>query len=155
MSGDRIVKSVSLAQEGGAGLRGPWRRCAPRRPPPAVRTPPVGRPLARREHGPVFLADRKPHPRRRHRRLYPITGRAAEIFEEATRPLADPADQTEGWTLHQLRHAMHTHEAENGTNTAALLARSRHACVRSLGTVRTGPTTEGQQSRSPLPPWGS
>ena len=36
--------------------------------------------------------------------------RAAEIFEEATRPLADPLDRAQGWTLHQLRHAMLTHE---------------------------------------------
>lgn len=34
--------------------------------------------------------------------------------------------------LHQLRHSQLTHEAENGTNTPTLLARSRHASVRSL-----------------------
>ncbi|MEV4309785.1 hypothetical protein [Nonomuraea sp. NPDC049624] len=37
-----------------------------------------------------------------------------------------------GWTLHQLRHSALTHEAEDGTNTPTLLARSRHASVRSL-----------------------
>jgi hypothetical protein len=36
------------------------------------------------------------------------------------------------WTLHQLRHSSLTHEAEDGTNTPTLLARSRHASVRSL-----------------------
>ena len=37
-----------------------------------------------------------------------------------------------GWTLHQLRHSLLTHEAEDGTSTPMLLARSRHASVRSL-----------------------
>ncbi|MEO3812285.1 hypothetical protein ABGB17_25080 [Sphaerisporangium sp. B11E5] len=37
-----------------------------------------------------------------------------------------------GWTLHQLRHSALTHEAEDGTNTPTLLARSRHASARSL-----------------------
>ncbi len=61
----------------------------------------------------------------------------AELFELSTRPLAHP-DATaaelagvHGWTLHQLRHSMLTHEAENGTSTPTLLARSRHASVRS------------------------
>jgi integrase/recombinase XerD len=103
--------------------------------------------LAGRERGPVFLADRKPTRAVATVDLCPVTGRArlsyrraAEIFEEATRPLADPADRAQGWTLHQLRHAMLTHEAENGTNTATLLARSRHASVRSLERyARPGP----------------
>ena len=79
--------------------------------------------------------------------LCPVTGRArlsyrraAEIFEEATRPLADPLHRAQGWTLHQLRHSMLTHEAENGTSTPTLLARSRHASVRSLERyARPGP----------------
>jgi len=38
------------------------------------------------------------------------------------------------------RHSMLTHEAENGTNTPTLLARSRHASVRSLKRyARPGP----------------
>jgi integrase/recombinase XerD len=37
-----------------------------------------------------------------------------------------------GWTLHQLRHSALTHAAEDGTNLPLLLARSRHASVRSL-----------------------
>jgi integrase/recombinase XerD len=70
----------------------------------------------------------------------------AELFELSTRPLAH-ADATaaeragvHGWTLHQLRHSMLTHEAENDTNTPTLLARSRHASVRSLERyARPGP----------------
>ncbi|GAA4233409.1 integrase [Streptosporangium album] len=65
--------------------------------------------------------------------------RAAELFEALTRPLAHPGivDEAElelrgGWTLHQLRRSALTHGAEDGTNTPTLLARSRHASVRSL-----------------------
>lgn len=95
--------------------------------------------LAGRTRGPVFLADRKPTRAVATNDLCPVTGRArlsyrraAEIFEHATRPLADPRHQAQGWTLHQLRHSMLTHEAENGTSTPTLLARSRHSSVRSL-----------------------
>ena len=64
--------------------------------------------------------------------------RAEELFERATRRLAHPdlpgpeADTMPGWTLHQLRHSALTHDAESGTSTVMLLARSRHASVRSL-----------------------
>ncbi|MFJ8313737.1 MULTISPECIES: hypothetical protein [unclassified Streptomyces] len=63
---------------------------------------------------------------------------AEEIFEENTRllanPLASPDDieDLDGWTLHRLRHSAPTHDAEGGTSTPMLLARSRHASVRSL-----------------------
>jgi integrase/recombinase XerD len=56
--------------------------------------------------------------------------RAAALFSTATG----------GWTLHQLRHSALTHAAEDGTNTPLLLARSRHASVRSLERyARPGP----------------
>jgi len=61
----------------------------------------------------------------------------AELFELSTRPLAHPdphrrrARRGARLDLHQLRHSMLTREAENGTNTPTLLARSRHASVRS------------------------
>jgi hypothetical protein len=45
-----------------------------------------------------------------------------------------------GWTLHHLRGLALTHAAEDGTNTPILLARSRHASVRSLERyARPGP----------------
>ena len=45
-----------------------------------------------------------------------------------------------GWSLHQLRHSALTHAAEDGTNLPLLLARSRHASVRSLERyARPGP----------------
>lgn len=85
--------------------------------------------------------------------LCPVTGRARlsyrraeESFELATRPLANPdtsreeLEEAHGWTLHQLRHSLLTHEAEGGTNKPMLLARSRHASVRSLERyARPGP----------------
>lgn len=103
--------------------------------------------LAGRSRGPVFLADRRPTRAVPAGDLCPTTGRArlsyrraAELFAAATGPLADPGGQGGGWTLHQLRHAMLTHEAEAGTNTPTLLARSRHASVRSLERyARPGP----------------
>jgi len=62
------------------------------------------------------------------------------MFEHATRPIAHPGitDTAElevrgGWSLHQFCHSSLTHEAEDGTNTPTLLARSRHASVRSRG----------------------
>jgi integrase len=93
--------------------------------------------LAGRTTGPVFLADRQPTRAVPSVDLCPVTGRArlsyrraAELFSQATN----------GWTLHQLRHSALTHAAEDGTNTPILLARSRHASVRSLERyARPGP----------------
>ncbi|GGK30059.1 hypothetical protein GCM10011583_72470 [Streptomyces camponoticapitis] len=64
--------------------------------------------------------------------------RAEEICEENTPLLANPLASTDdiedldGWTLHRLRHSALTHDAEDGTSTSMLPARSRHASVRSL-----------------------
>ena len=49
----------------------------------------------------------------------------------ASDPLAHPSASAEelahlnGWTLHQLRHAALTHDAEDATNTPTMLARRR------------------------------
>ncbi|MFF2328672.1 MULTISPECIES: tyrosine-type recombinase/integrase [unclassified Streptomyces] len=101
--------------------------------------------IARRTRGPLFLTDRKAPAGTPTLDVCPETGwarlsyrRAEEIFEENTRLLANPLaspDDTEdldGWTLHRLRHSALTHDAEAGTSTPTLLARSRHASVRSL-----------------------
>jgi integrase/recombinase XerD len=109
--------------------------------------------LAGRREGPVFLTARKPGRAVASADLCPVTRharlsyrRAAESFELATRPLANPGatgeelEELHGWTLHQLRHSLLTHEAEDGTSTPMLLARSRHASVRSLERyARPGP----------------
>ncbi|MFC8877204.1 tyrosine-type recombinase/integrase [Streptomyces ardesiacus] len=101
--------------------------------------------IAGRTRGPLFLTDRKAPARTPTLDTCPVTGRARlsyrraeEIFEESTRLLANPLaspddfDDLEGWTLHRLRHSALTHDAEDGTSTPMLLARSRHASVRSL-----------------------
>ncbi|MQS37285.1 site-specific integrase [Streptomyces katsurahamanus] len=101
--------------------------------------------IAGRTHGPLFLTERKAPARTPTLDVCPVTGRARlsyrraeEIFEESTRLLANPLaspddfDDLEGWTLHRLRHSALTHDAEDGTSTPMLLARSRHASVRSL-----------------------
>jgi len=83
----------------------------------------------------------------------------AELFELSTRPLAH-SDATaaelagvHGWTLHQLRHSMRTHEAEDGTNTPTLLARSRPASVRSLERyARPGPAVRSRPAARLLVP---
>jgi integrase/recombinase XerD len=92
--------------------------------------------LAGRTGGPVFLGDRRPTRAVAGPDLDPASGqarlsyrRAAELFRVRT-----------GWTLHQLRHSALTHAAEDGTNLPLLLARSRHASVRSLERyARPGP----------------
>jgi len=102
--------------------------------------------LTGRVRGPVFLADRQPTRAVPTLDLCPVTGRArlsyrraAELFAHASTPLA-ALGQAHGWTLHQLRHSALTHDAENGTNTPMLLARSRHASMRSLERyARPGP----------------
>ncbi|AKZ60435.1 putative plasmid multimer resolution protein [Streptomyces ambofaciens ATCC 23877] len=101
--------------------------------------------IARRTRGPLFLTDRKAPAGTPTLDVCPETGRARlsyrraeEICEESTRLLADPLASPEdimdlgGWTLHRLRHSGLTHGAEGGTSTPMLLARSRHASVRSL-----------------------
>jgi integrase/recombinase XerD len=93
--------------------------------------------LAGRSSGPVFLAGRRPTRAVASVDRCPVTGRArlsypraAELFSQANPDL----------TLHQLRHSALTHAAEDGTNTPILLARARHASVRSLERyARPGP----------------
>jgi len=41
-----------------------------------------------------------------------------------------------GATLHQLRHSVLTHDAEHGTGTPMLMARSGHTSIRSLAKLR-------------------
>jgi integrase/recombinase XerC/integrase/recombinase XerD len=86
--------------------------------------------VAGRRSGPLFLADRRPAPARAPATVDvdPETGRARlsyrraeEIFQAAT-----------GWTLHQLRHSAITHLAEDNVALPLLMAKSRHASLRSL-----------------------
>lgn len=84
-----------------------------------------------RTRGPLFLTERPPAASRTLALddLDPTTGRArlsyrraAEIFRAASG----------GGTLHQLRHSALTHLAEDGVPTVLLMAKSRHASLRTL-----------------------
>ena len=88
----------------------------------------LARLVAGRTSGPVFLTDRAPTRPVPASDQDPESGRVRLSYRRA----AALFHQTTGWTLHQLRHSTLTHEAEDGTNTPMLLARSRHASVRSL-----------------------
>ena len=93
--------------------------------------------VAGRTTGPVFLADRQPTRAVPSMDRCPVTGRARLSYRRAAELFSAT---TGGWTLHQLRHSALTHAAEDGTNTPMLLARSRHASVRSLERyARPGP----------------
>ena len=84
--------------------------------------------LKGRKSGPLFVTDRRSRlelspadldERGRARLSYE---RAEQLFKSATR----------GRTLHQLRHSALSHDAEAGTSTPMLMARSGHTSVRSL-----------------------
>jgi site-specific recombinase XerD len=105
----------------------------------------LARLLRGRRSGPVFVTDRRarldlpPGDLDRTGRARLSDRRAAELFEQATRELANPGvtDPEElarrgGWTLHQLRHSALTHAAEEGANTSTLLTYSGHTSVASL-----------------------
>jgi integrase len=93
--------------------------------------------LTGRSSGPVFLADRRPTRAVSGVDQCPLTGRARLSYRRAAELFSGTSP---GSTLHQLRHSALTHAAEDGTNTPILLARSRHASVRSLERyARPGP----------------
>jgi integrase/recombinase XerC/integrase/recombinase XerD len=109
--------------------------------------------LKGRRSGPVFLTDRRARVQLPPSDLDPDGGqarlsyrRAAELFEQATRPLANPGiidpaqlERRGGWSLHQLRHSALTHAAEDGANTATLLSYSGHTAVASLARYAPSP----------------
>jgi integrase/recombinase XerD len=84
--------------------------------------------LTGRTRGPVFLACRRPTRAVAGLDLDPTSGRARLSYRRA----AELFQGRTVWTLHHLRHSALTHAAEDGTNPPLLLARSRHASVRSL-----------------------
>jgi integrase len=93
--------------------------------------------LGGRSSGPVFLADRQPTRAVSGVDRCPLTGRARLSYRRAAELFSNANPDS---TLHQLRHSALTHAAEDGTNTPILLARSRHASVRSLERyARPGP----------------
>jgi integrase/recombinase XerD len=92
--------------------------------------------LGGRTAGPVFLAERLPTQAVPADDIDPGTGRARLSYRRA----AALFHERTSWSLHQLRHSALTHAAQDGTNLPLLLARSRHASVRSLERyARPGP----------------
>jgi len=81
-----------------------------------------------RKTGPLFVTERRtrlelsPADLDEHRRARLSYERAEQLFKAATG----------GATLHQLRHSALSHDAEEGTSTPMLMARSGHTSVRSL-----------------------
>jgi integrase len=84
--------------------------------------------LKGRTSGPVFVTERKARVQLPAADLDP-SGRARLSYQQAA---ALFSKATGGATLHQLRHSALTHDAEEGTGTPMLMARSGHASVRSL-----------------------
>ena len=87
--------------------------------------------IAGRTRGPLFLADRAPAPARAPAAAdrCPETGRARLSYRRAEALFRQASG---GWTLHQLRHSALTHLAEQNVSLPLLMAKSRHASLRSL-----------------------
>ena len=84
--------------------------------------------LKGRTAGPVFITARKARVQLPAADLDP-SGRARLSYQQAAALFSKASG---GATLHQLRHSALTHEAEKGTGTPVLMARSGHTSVRSL-----------------------
>ncbi len=87
-----------------------------------------------RKAGPLFLTDRKARVELPPGDVDPESGRARLSYTHAEALFKAASG---GATLHQLRHSALTHDAEGGTSTRMLLARSGHTSVRSLGEIRS------------------
>ena len=84
--------------------------------------------LKGRKCGPVFVTERKARVPLSAADLDPF-GRARLSYQQAAALFSKASG---GATLHQLRHSALTHDAEKGTGTPMLMARSGHTSVRSL-----------------------
>ena len=84
--------------------------------------------LKGRKSGPVFVTERKARVQLPAADLDP-SGRARLSYQQAEALFSGASG---GATLHQLRHSALTHDAELGTGTPMLMARSGHTSVRSL-----------------------
>jgi integrase len=87
--------------------------------------------IAGRTRGPLFLADRRPVPARAPATVdrCPETSRGRLSYRRAEALFRQASG---GWTLHQLRHSALTHLAEQNVSLPLLMAKSRHASLRSL-----------------------
>jgi integrase len=84
--------------------------------------------LKSRKTGPVFVTERKARVQLAPSDLDP-SGHARLSYQQAEAIFKTASG---GRTLHQLRHSALSHDAEDGTGTPMLMARSGHTSVRSL-----------------------
>lgn len=84
--------------------------------------------LKGRKSGPVFVTERKARVQLPASDLAP-DGHARLSYQQAEALFKEASG---GATLHQLRHSALTHDAEDGTGSPMLMARSGHTSVRSL-----------------------
>ena len=98
----------------------------------------LGRYVADRTQGPVFLTRWRTRTEPAVRDLYQPTGQARLSYRTAA---AQFKSHSGGWTLHQLRHSSLTHLAEAGASAVMLQAKSRHRDLRTLS-VYTKPGVE-------------
>jgi integrase/recombinase XerC/integrase/recombinase XerD len=84
--------------------------------------------LRGRKTGPVFVTERRARVQLPPSDLDPA-GHARLSYQQAEAVFKGASG---GATLHQLRHSALTHDAEDGTGTPMLMARSGHTSVRSL-----------------------
>lgn len=93
----------------------------------------LGRLIAGRTHGPVFLTDRAAKGGARgmvaRRDLDEATGRGRLSYRRAEELFVHHSG---GWTLHDLRHSALTHGAEDGMNAPMLMTKSGHRDIRTL-----------------------
>ena len=89
----------------------------------------LGRYLADRATGPLFLTRHRSRTAPARRDLYEPTGQARLSYRTAA---AEFRRHSDGWTLHQLRHSSLTHLAEAGASAVMLQAKSRHRDLRTL-----------------------
>ena len=89
----------------------------------------LGRYLAGRDAGPLFLTRWRTRTAPAARDVYAFTGQARLSYRTAA---AEFGRHCGGWTLHQLRHSSLTHLAEAGASAVMLQAKSRHRDLRTL-----------------------
>jgi integrase/recombinase XerD len=87
--------------------------------------------IGRRTRGPLFLAERRPVPARAPATVdrCPETGRGRLSYRRAEALFREASG---GWTLHQLRHSALTPPRRAEREPPLLMAKSRHASLRSL-----------------------
>ena len=98
----------------------------------------LGRYVADRTQGPLFLTRWRSPTAPARRDVYEATGQARLSYRAAA---ADFKRHSGGWTLHQLRHSSLTHLAEAGASAVMLQAKTRHRDLRTLS-VYTKPGVE-------------